>query len=131
MEILAWPIVALLLLAVAIALWSYGGTRPQGDVARSGSWLGCSVLGTIAALVFSIFLVGVGAMGDAPRDKGDSTGRVLAIGFSPLLIALLVVAVTARGRAGPMPGTRRLLKLLAITVFVLALIAVSYLILNS
>ncbi len=135
MELLAWPIFAFLLLAVAgaVALWSYGGTRPRGDVARSSTWLGCSVLGTLAALVFSIFLAEVGTNHTQDGLFGvvfEGTGRVSAIWFSPLLIALLVVAITARGRAGPMPGRRRLLKLLFITGFVLALIAASYLILN-
>ena len=137
MELLAWPIFAFLLLAVAGAValwsWSYGGTRPRGDVARSSTWLGCSVLGTLAALVFSIFLAEVGTNHTQDGLFGvvfEGTGRVSAIWFSPLLIALLVVAITARGRAGPMPGRRRLLKLLFITGFVLALIAASYLILN-
>ena len=135
MELLAWPIFAFLLLAVAgaVALWSYGGTRPRGDVAGSSTWLGCSVLGTLAALVFSIFLAEVGTYHTQDGLFGvvfEGTGRVSAIWFSPLLIALLVVAITARGRAGPMPGRRRLLKLLFITGFVLALIAASYLILN-
>ena len=129
MESLAWPIFAFLLLAVAVALWSYGGTRPRGDVARSNTWLGCSVLGTLATLVFSIFLAGVGAMRTLAV-PGD-TGRAVAIGFSPLLLALLVVAVTARGRAGPMPGKRRLLKLLVAAAFAVVLIAVSYLILSG
>jgi hypothetical protein len=131
MGILAYPIFAFLLLAVAVALWSYGGTRPRGDVARSGTWLGCSVLGTLAAFVFSIFLAGAAAMSDAPRESGDTTGRAYLFGFSPLLIALLVVAITARGRAGPLPERRRLLKLLLIAAFVVALIAMSYLIVTS
>lgn len=131
MQVLVWPIAAFLVLLVAVILWSYGGARPLGDAARSRTWLGCSVVGTFAALIFSMFLVGVSAMGDAPRDTGDNTGRVFAVGFAPLVIALLVVAITARGRAGAMPGRRRLLTLLLITAFAIALIAVSYAILNS
>lgn len=131
MQFLAWPIFGFLLLAIAVALWSYGGTRPRGDPARSSSWLGCSVLGTLAALVVSIFLASAGAMTvNSPGGSGD-TGRAFAIGFSPLLIALLVVAISARGRAGALPDKRRLLQLLLTTAFAITLIVVSYLILNN
>jgi hypothetical protein len=131
MEFLAWPIFGFLLLAIAVGLWSYGSTRPRGDVARSSSWLGCSVFGTLAALVVSLFLTSLGLMTvNAPGASGD-TGRAFAIGLSPLLLALLVVAITARGRAGALPGKRRLLQLLFWAAFAIALIAISYRILSS
>jgi hypothetical protein len=61
---------------------------------------------------------------------GDGT-RAVVIAIAPLLIAVLLVALSARGRTGGAPTKRRLLRMLALAAFAVLLILLSYLILSS
>jgi len=126
-EFFAYPIAGLVFLAIARILWTYG--KDRAGLTRPRAWLGCSVLGTFAALLLSVSLAFVAAM-TANHRSGDGSWAVIA-SFSPLLIALLVVTVSARGRAGTLPGRPRMFQLLAIALFAVALIVLSYFILSS
>jgi cytochrome bd-type quinol oxidase subunit 2 len=127
MEFLAYLVTAAAVVVAGSLWWIYGKERDERT--RSRAWLGCSVLGTVSALVLSIPLASLGVM--TANHTGGDPARALMLGVSPILIALLVVIVSARGRAGTLPRRGRLLGLLAVATFAIALIVLSYLILSS
>ncbi len=115
------------LVALGALLWVYGKDWPRP--ARSYAWLGCALLATIAAIPATVLVLFVGAM-TANHTGGDGV-RALVVGFVPLIVVFLVVAVSARGRAGGIPSRERLTRMLALTALAVTLILTSYVILSS
>jgi hypothetical protein len=115
------------LLGIAALLWVYG--KDWHGPARYYAWLGCSILGTIAAVLASVLLAFVAAM--IVNHGGGDGARAVVIVVAPLLLALLLVALSARGRAGPAPTRQRLLRMLALAAFAVVLIVLWYLIVSS